>query len=97
MMKRREFITLLGGATPAWPLAVRAQQAERMRRLGVFVYLTVDDPEGSARLGAFRQSQPTLLSTADEVSECNGASSSRCSAARPCGPMPADPAAVDGP
>src|SRR5260370_22324463 len=56
---RREFITLLGSAA-AWPLAARAQQGERLRRIGVFVYLATDDPESSARLGVFRQGLQAL-------------------------------------
>jgi putative tryptophan/tyrosine transport system substrate-binding protein len=58
-MKRREFIALLGGAV-AWPLVARAQQRDRMRRIGVLMALAADDPAGQARFVAFVQALQEL-------------------------------------
>ena len=54
MLRRRSFLVLIAGAA-AWPLAARAQQGERMRRIGVLQGLSESDPEWSRRFGAFKQ------------------------------------------
>ena len=60
MSTRREFITLLGGAAAAWPIAARAQQPERMRRIGMIMPAASDDPEYPVRIGAFLQGMQQL-------------------------------------
>src|SRR5262249_446727 len=54
-MRRRDFMKIFGGAAAAWPLAARAQQRDRMRRIGVLMNLTADDPDGPPRITAFAQ------------------------------------------
>ena len=54
-MRRRDFIKIIGGTAAAWPLPGRAQQPERVRRIGVLMHLNADDQEGEDRFSAFRQ------------------------------------------
>ena len=54
-MRRREFISLIGGSAAAWPLMARAQQADTVRRIGILTNLSKDDPEGRARDEAFAE------------------------------------------
>ena len=67
-MRRREFVKAIAGSAAAWPLATRAQQAERMRRIGLLMG-TADDREGQARVTAFKQRlQESALQNGEPIS-----------------------------
>jgi hypothetical protein len=72
-MRRREFITVLGGAAAVWPLAGWAQPSSRMRRIGVLMYLASDDADAQSRNAAFLQGLQELGWTVGQTSAWNTA------------------------
>jgi putative tryptophan/tyrosine transport system substrate-binding protein len=66
-LRRRQFLTLLGGAAATWPLAARAQQPGGVRRIGVLMGPAESDPEGQSEIAAFRQELQKLGWTGGNV------------------------------
>ncbi|MGB3660876.1 MAG: ABC transporter substrate binding protein [Pseudolabrys sp.] len=64
-MRRRDFIKVIGGAAATWPVAVRSQQSERMRRIGVLMFSAKEDPQSMLKLGAFVEELQRLNWTKD--------------------------------
>src|SRR5881397_3918100 len=82
-MKRRVFITLLGGAVVAWPLTARAQQAMRMRRIGVLMNQAADDPEAPPRVSAFAQGLQERGERRRSLSKVRGGTARACPGCSP--------------